>query len=192
MYDSDGRLTLDGAKQVIQSGGSVLIAGQLHNDVRTLPNVAKLSTINAVSRKQAEDAINGGGSFTWHGKKYNKVADLPDAEDFDAKNREASTEAREQLQKEIDDRQAQLDEADRLSAEAAEKTSRAEALRAGRKPGAAGAGSASGVESADELHDLTVPDLKAKADGLGIESTSGMNKNELVKAIRKAEKDAAK
>jgi hypothetical protein len=56
----------------------------------------------------------------------------------------------------------------------------------------AGAGSASGVESADELHDLTVPDLKAKADGLGIESTSGMNKNELVKAIRKAEKDAAK
>lgn len=57
-------------------------------------------------------------------------------------------------------------------------------------PGAGGAGAT--VASADELHDLTVPELKAQADGLGIEGTSGMTKDELVKDIRKAQKKAAK
>lgn len=53
-------------------------------------------------------------------------------------------------------------------------------------------GDKSAVESTDELHALTVAELKTKADSLDVESTSGMNKSDLVKEIRKAERKAAK
>jgi hypothetical protein len=146
MYDSNGRLTLDGAKAAIAAGGSVLIKGQLHNDVRTLPNAAQMSAFNAVTRQDAEAAINAGGTFTFQGKTYSDVDKLPSAEEFAAKNREAAAEAREQLQKEIDDRQRQLDEADRLSAEANAKSAQADAIRSGRARGGA-AGTPTGADA---------------------------------------------
>jgi hypothetical protein len=135
MYDSDDRLTIEGAKQVIQSGGSVLIGGVVHNDVRTLPSAAQLSSLNAVTRKQAERGIELTGKFTYKGKTYTDPEDLPKPEEFAAENRKAQQEAREQLQKEIDDRQKQLDEADKLDQKAAQASQQAAALRLGTRTG---------------------------------------------------------
>ena len=47
----------------------------------------------------------------------------------------------------------------------------------------------SGASGQEDLNDLTVVELKERAKDAGVEGTSGMNKDELVKAVKKAEKE---
>jgi hypothetical protein len=57
MYDKQGRLTRQGAEQIIASGGSVLHGGHLHTKIDTLPSDAAFSKGDPEREKQARERI---------------------------------------------------------------------------------------------------------------------------------------
>jgi hypothetical protein len=57
MYDKNGTITRAGAEQAIREGGSVLLAGQLHRTVDTLPGEEWFASTSAIT----ELGTGGGG-----------------------------------------------------------------------------------------------------------------------------------
>jgi hypothetical protein len=129
MYDSNHRLTFEGAQQVIREGGSVSMGGQVFTKLEHLPNAVQFAANGAITREQAENAIKQGGQFSYNGKNYTRIDQLPDAEVFDENNRQMLADARGKLQAELDERREALNEADRISREASDNLARAEQMR---------------------------------------------------------------
>jgi hypothetical protein len=127
----------------------VLIGGQLHNDVRTLPSAAQLSTFNASRARTPRPRSTPAASS--HGTARRTATSQPARRPRNSRPRTARRPRRRasSCRSEIDDRQKQLDEADRLSAEANAKSAQADAIRSGRARAGAGRTSATATDTTE-------------------------------------------
>ena len=117
MYDQHHRVTRAGALQIIAAGGSVLLKARdghtaLVSTVEGVPDESWFTTNYRITRADAEATIRTAGSFTLNGVRYTSIEDLPSAKEFDAANSKATKATRDDLVKQREALDKQLEEVD--------------------------------------------------------------------------------